>query len=81
MFKPRTYDPDRENNRSPAQKAANDRNFRIFRLRGLHAQMWLLTGKRREQAKKLVDQELAAMRAESETKRQADSRAKWENQL
>lgn len=80
MFKPRPYDPYREDHRTPAQKAASDRNFRIFKLRGLHAQMSLLTGKRREQAQKLVDQELAAMGAQSETERQAERRAKWESE-
>lgn len=76
-FRPRPYDPDREDNRTPSQKAASDRNFRIFKLRGLHAQCTLLTGRRREAAQRLVDQELAAIGAEPETKRQADRRAKY----
>ena len=80
MFKPRPYDPERPDKRTPAQIAANQRNFRIFQLRGLHAQMRLLTGKRRDQAWKLVDQELAAMGAETETKRIADRRAKYSNE-
>jgi len=77
MFKTRPYDPDREDKRSPAQKAASNRNFRIFQLRGLHAQVRLLTGKRREQAMKLVDQELAAMGAKTESERDAERRKKW----
>lgn len=63
MFKPRPYDPDRKDTRTPAQKAAQMRNFRVFQLRGLHAQVRLLTGKRRERAMALVDQELKAMGA------------------
>ena len=63
MFKPRPYDPDRPDNRTPAQKAAAMRNFRVFQLRGLHAQVRLLTGKRRERAMALVDDELKAMGA------------------
>lgn len=79
MFRPRPHDPDRKDDRTAAQKQAGERNFRIFRLRGLHAQLWLLTGKRREQAQRLVDQELASIGARTETQRQADARAKWEN--
>ncbi|QUT04019.1 hypothetical protein KFK14_12770 [Sphingobium phenoxybenzoativorans] len=63
MFKTRPYDPSRKDTRTPAQKAANERNFRIFQLRGLHAQVGLLTGRRREQARDLVDRELKAMGA------------------
>lgn len=80
MFKPRPYDPDRPDNRSPAQKVASNRNFRIFKLRGLYAQMHLLTCKRRDQARKLVDQELAAMGAKTETQNIADRRAKYSNE-
>lgn len=58
MFKPRPYDPDRVDTRTQAQRDATDRNFGIFKLRGLHAQMGLLTGPRRELARMLVDQEL-----------------------
>jgi hypothetical protein len=36
-----------------------------------------LTGKRREQAKRLVDQELVAMGAEAEQKRREDRLAKY----
>lgn len=77
MFKPRPYDPDRADNRSPAQKAAGERNFRIFMLRGLHAQMRLLTGRRRELARKLVDEELAALGAETQARRLEHRRAKY----
>lgn len=77
MFKPRPYDPDRIDYRTDAQKRACERNFRIFKLRGLHAQVWLLTGWRRKVARWLVDLELGRMGAESQTKRQAERRAKW----
>lgn len=62
-FRTRPYDPTRPDTRTPAQKAAAIRNFRVFQLRGLHAQVGLLTGKRRERARTLVDQELKAMGA------------------
>lgn len=63
MFKPRPYDPDRASKQTPAQQAATIRNFNIFKLHGLHAQMGMLTGARRELARMLVDQELQAMGA------------------
>lgn len=59
-FKSRPYDPDRPSKQTPAQQAATMRNFGIFKLRGLHAQMGMLTGPRRELAQMLVDQELIA---------------------
>lgn len=62
-FRPRPYDPDRPVRQTLAQQAATIRNFRIFQLRGLHAQVGLLTGKRRDRAKALVDQELKSMGA------------------
>lgn len=77
MFKPRPYDPDRKDNRTPAQKAASERNFRIFQLRGLSTQVRLLTGKRREKAMRLVDEELAAMGAKTEQQRRDERRAKF----
>ena len=77
MFKPRPYDPDRKDTRTPAQKAASNRNFRIFQLRGLHAQMFLLTGKRRDAAQKLVDQELVVMGAATQDQHREASFAKW----
>lgn len=62
---------------TPAQEAARERSFRIFRLRGLWAQCLLLTGERREAAQAAVDDELAALGAETETARQAAHRARW----
>lgn len=76
-FRPRPYDPDRKDSRTPAQKAATERNFRIFQLHGLHAQVRLLTGKRRERAQQLVDDELRAMGARTVTELAAERRRKW----
>lgn len=78
MFKPRPYDPNWKDNRTQAQKASAMRNFRIFQLRGLHAQVGLLTGKRREAARRLVDQELRAMGAETEAARAAAREAMYQ---
>ncbi len=63
MFRGRPHSPDGWDKLTPAQKVASQRNFRIFQLRGLQAQVRLLTGKRRERAMALVDQELVAMGA------------------
>jgi len=63
MFRGRPHNPDGWDKLTPAQRAASQRNFRIFQLRGLHAQVRLLTGKRRDRAMALVDQELVAMGA------------------
>lgn len=63
MFKPRPYDPGRVSKQTPAQQAATIRNFNVFKLHGLHSQMGMLTGPRRELARALVDQELIAMGA------------------
>lgn len=80
MFKPRPYDPSRKDGRSQAAKEASDRNFRIFKLRGLYAQVGLLTGKRRERARKIVDEELKAMGAETEGARIEARRMKIERE-
>lgn len=64
---------------SPAQKAATERAFRIFRLRGLWCQTLLLTGERRMAAQNAVDAELALLGAETHGARIAaelDERAK-----
>lgn len=64
-----------------AQKAARDRNWKIFKLRGLYAQVWMLTGERRDAARAAVDQELFLMGAESETERMLRHRRELENRL
>lgn len=69
MLKLRPYTDFREASGTEKQRAARDRSWRIFKLRGLYAQVSLLTGERRTVARALVDQELALLGAESETKR------------
>lgn len=54
---------------TPKQIAARDRNNRIWRLRGLWSQQYLLTGSRRQMAMALVDAELEMLGAEPETAR------------
>ena len=81
MFKPRPYDPARWRKRTPAQQKAIQRNFLIFRLRGFYAQTFMLTGKRRERAQRIIDQELQAMGAEPETVRQARRRREYEAEM
>lgn len=80
MFKPQPYDPERSTKQTPKQEAATRRNFRIFRLHGLHAQLGLLSGPRRELARMLIDQELIALSAlttgESQRKQQEARRRK-----
>lgn len=71
QFRPRPYDPDRKDTRTPAQRAANDRNFRVFQLRGLASFRYMLTGQRRDALLRLVDQELKAIGAEPESAREA----------
>ncbi len=59
--------------RTPAQQAASDRAFRVFRLRGLWCQALLLTGERREQAQAAVDAELVLLGAEPHGQRMAEA--------
>lgn len=54
---------------TPAQIRAQNRNWRIFRLRGLRAQVHLLTKWRLRLALWLIDRELIAMGATVEPKR------------
>lgn len=77
MLKLRPYTDHREASGTAKQNATRDRNWRIFKLRGLYAQVSMLTGERKTVARALVDQELALLGAETETKRDADRRAKW----
>jgi hypothetical protein len=59
---------------TPAQIIAMTRNFRIFRLRGLHSQLSMLAPDRRVSAQAIVDEELKSLGAETE----ADRRARME---
>ena len=76
MFKPPPYDPDRPNKQTDAQKAATQRNFGIFGLRGLHANCGMLREPYRSTVRALIDADLVSRGAESETARQNQRRAK-----
>lgn len=66
---PRLYDPSRKPGPPPTerQKVARDRNWRIFKLRGLYYHAFLLTGDRRSAMHALVDEELQALGALGQT--------------
>ena len=57
--------------------AAQERAFRVFRLRGLYWMLHALTGPRLEFAKQLVDWELTRLGAEPESERYARRRREW----
>lgn len=57
---------------------AQERAFRVFRLRGLYWMLHALTGPRLEMAKMLVDWELTRLGAETETDRYARRRREWD---
>lgn len=57
-FKPRPYDPDREDTRTDAQRAATDRNFMIFKLRGLWSQAGMLMEPQKSAVRALIDVDL-----------------------
>lgn len=71
---------DMEKYQRPSEKQVNarTRNFRIFRLRGLHANLGMMSEPRRHLARALLDDELHALGAETETARQARLRALYE---
>ena len=53
-----------------AQQEAHDRNFYIFRLRGLHDQVGMVRNQERiDKLRELIDQELESIGAENNTKR------------
>ncbi len=80
MFRQRPYDPNREYTpRTLAQINAGNRNFRIFRLRGLSAQAYILTGWRRKLAEWAIDRELALLGAETEAKRRLKRKEGWDS--
>jgi hypothetical protein len=80
-FQPRPYDPSRKDARTPAQRAANERNFRIFQLRGLASFRFMLTGKRRDALLRIVDQELKALGAEPASVRIERERKQFEEMI
>lgn len=76
MLRPHKANPGKAGKSSPAQAAARERNFRIFKLRGLHAQMRMLTGEHLTEARACVDLELIALGAKTMAEAEADRRAK-----
>lgn len=76
-FRPRPYDPHRKDTRTAAQKAANARNFHIFKLRGLASFSCLLSRPRRDAMRRLIDEELAAMGAKTSAEHEAEIAAAW----
>lgn len=74
------YDAPRQK-RTRAQDAATDRNFRIFRLRGLYYELGMFTGWRRRIARWMLDREFTAMgaltMAQHWKKQGAEMRARW----
>lgn len=81
MFKPRGYDPDRPNRQTDAQKAATQRNFSIFQLRGLWMQAFMLNEPMRTTVRHLIDIDLigrgALPQAEHERARDAKHMAAY----
>jgi len=74
MFKSRPYDPQRADKRSPAQRAANNRSFQIFQLRGLWALCGRVSEPRRSLIRQLIDDDIRALGAEPEGDRQKERR-------
>ena len=62
---------------SEEQIKARKRAWQIFRLRGLHAQAYMLTGSYRVAALNAIDMELQSMGAETESARQQALREKY----
>lgn len=62
--------------RMPARRTkAQEKAFRIFKLRGLHSLTSLLTGERRLHARALVDEEITLLGGEPQAFRDARRRA------
>lgn len=76
-FQPRPYDPDRQYNRTVKQKEATDRNFRIFRLRGLWVLAYILTEPTRSTVQALIDFELQRFGALPQREHAEEQRRKW----
>lgn len=57
---------------------AQERAFRVFRLRGLYCMAYALTGERRAAALALIDAEIESLGAESETARADRRRREFE---
>ena len=76
MAKIRPFRPsgERQDNRTEAQKAATDRNFGIFKLRGLWAQAAILREPYRSGVRGLIDADLIARGAKAEQEHRAEIR-------
>jgi hypothetical protein len=61
--------PRRDARPTAKQSAARDRNWRIFKLRGLWWNVGMLTGKRLTAARRAIDAELEHLGAESSSQR------------
>lgn len=68
----------RDGRPSAKQRAARERNWRVFKLRGLQSQLGLLTGPRRVLASALIDRELEAIGAKPRAQHEAEQRAEFE---
>jgi hypothetical protein len=66
---------------SAKQNQSRTRSWRIFRLRGLYSQIYLLTGSRRTMGHALIDQELELLGAETETMRIERRRRELDEEL
>lgn len=80
MFKRRPYDPARIDKRTPAQRAANDRSFQIFQLRGLWTLCHRVSEPRRSLIQQLIDEDIRALGAEPEGDRQRERRIQFETE-
>tara|TARA_R110002074_G_scaffold262994_1_gene435081 strand:+ start:4454 stop:4771 length:318 start_codon:yes stop_codon:yes gene_type:complete len=60
QWRPAPYDPDKPDKSTPAQKAAQGRNFGIFQLRGLYALCFRLREPYRSGAMAMIDADLIA---------------------
>lgn len=80
-FNPRTYVPGQpwpEDKRTDAQKAAQQRNFGIFQLRGLWALAGMLREPWRHLVRDLIDEDLRSRGARPEKERVDERRAEIE---
>lgn len=63
--------------RTPAQEVAQERAFRIFRLRGLWSQAFLLSSENRAMAQSAIDAEIVSLGAVPESVRHAEREAEF----
>ncbi len=75
-FQPRPWDPDREDNRTEKQKAATERNFRVFRMRSLWALVYILPEPTRSTVQNLIDFELRQIGALPQREHESEQRRK-----